>query len=292
MTDAVDRPGARGVDPSYVEARRVLLDALVALAPHGAAFIVAGAQAVYLRTGDADLAIAPYTTDGDLTLDPSLLADEPELEAAMRAAGFELADVGGHVEPGIWMARGNVGGAAVLIPVDLIVPEAVASGGGRRGARLGVHGKLAARRAVGLEGVLVDHSTMTVSALDPADARSVEVEVAGPAALLAAKAHKLHDRVASGKATRIDDKDAADVVRLMQTTAPAAVGATLATLCRDGVAGPVTVDAVSYLEELFGRRGSRGTEMAARALRVGMPQARVETLCVSYTERLLGAARR
>jgi len=54
------------VDPRYVEARRVLLNALAALAPHGPAFVVAGAQAVYLRTGDADIAVAQYTTDGDL----------------------------------------------------------------------------------------------------------------------------------------------------------------------------------------------------------------------------------
>ncbi len=291
MTDPIDGLGVPGVDPSYVEARRVLLDALTALAPHGAAFILAGAQAIYLRTGEADIAVAPYTTDGDLTLDPSLLDDEPLLESAMRAAGFELADMGGHVEPGIWMAHGDVAGTSVLIPVDLIVPETVASGGGRRGARLGIHGKLAARRARGLEGVLVDHSTMTIGALDPADARSVEVEVAGPAALLVAKAHKLHDRVASGKATRIDDKDAADVVRLMQATAPVAVGTTLATLSRDGVAGPVTVDALIYIEQLFGRRGARGTGMAVRALRVGMPEARVEALCASYTGLLLDAAR-
>ncbi|HEY6316400.1 MAG TPA: hypothetical protein VI462_00765 [Acidimicrobiia bacterium] len=74
------------LDPRYVAARRVLLDALVTLAPHGTAVIVVGAQAVYLRTGvgDADITIAPYTTDGDLALDPALLGDEPELEAAMR----------------------------------------------------------------------------------------------------------------------------------------------------------------------------------------------------------------
>jgi hypothetical protein len=54
---------------------------LTALAPFGRAVIVAGAQAIYLLTGDADLAVAPYTTDADLTLDPSLLGDEPELGA-------------------------------------------------------------------------------------------------------------------------------------------------------------------------------------------------------------------
>jgi hypothetical protein len=44
------------VDPEYLEARRVLLDALEALAPHAPALVIAGAQAVYLRVGDGDLA--------------------------------------------------------------------------------------------------------------------------------------------------------------------------------------------------------------------------------------------
>ena len=38
-------------DPLYVEARRILLDALFALRSHRPAIIVAGAQAIYLRTG-------------------------------------------------------------------------------------------------------------------------------------------------------------------------------------------------------------------------------------------------
>ncbi len=196
----------------------------------------------------------------------------------------------GHVEPGVWVAPALVGGESILIPVDLIVPDGAAPSGGRRGARLGTHGKVAARRAVGLEAVLLDHSTMTVVALDAEDPRSVKVEVAGPAALLVAKAHKLHDRVASGRTERIDDKDAADVFRLMQTTKPDDLGVTLASLSKDDVAGPVTAKAIAYIDELFGRRGRPGIAMATRALRIGVPEARVETLCVSYTERLTGAA--
>jgi hypothetical protein len=290
----VNAPAERAgdVDPRYVEARRILLNALTALAPHGAAVIVAGAQAVYLQTGDADLAVAPYTTDADLALDPALLRDAPELEAAMSEAGFRLSQVGGHVEPGIWVASARVGSAEMLIPVDLIVPEAAASGGGRRAARLGAHGRRAARRALGLEAALVDHTTMTVSALDPADGRSIKAEVAGPAALFVAKAHKLHERVESGRAHRIDDKDAGDVVRLMQTTKPAEVGATFATLCVHPVAGRPSSDALRYVEALFGRRGRPGIDMAARALRVGMPEERVEELCTAYTAQLLRSARR
>ncbi len=59
------------LDPTYIAARRVLLEALIALAAHDRSIIVAGAQAIYLRTGNADLTltVAPYTTDGDLALD-------------------------------------------------------------------------------------------------------------------------------------------------------------------------------------------------------------------------------
>lgn len=278
------------LDPNYVAARHVLLDALVALEQQTSAVIVAGAQAVYLRAGQGDLAVAPYTTDGDLAIDPRLLGDAPELEAAMRAAGFELALVDGHVEPGIWGTTATVDGREITIPVDLIVPEAAAPPGGRRGARLGVHGRRAARRASGLEAALVDHSPMDVPALDHDDTRVVRAQVAGAAALLVAKAHKIHDRHERGRAARIDDKDAADVLRLMQTTSPAAVGATLAELRVDPIAGPASTDAVAFLDALFGRVGRPGIVMATRALRLAMPEATIETLGVSYTRELLKAA--
>ena len=225
------------VDPEYVEARRVLLDALTALASHSAALVVAGAQAVYLRTGDSDIAVAPYTTDGDLAVDPASLAPDPAIEAAMRAAGFELSIKRGHAEPGIWVTSAVINGKQVLIPVDLIVPEGFAPPGGRRGARLGPHGNRAARRALGLEAALVDKSPITVSALNPADYRSVTVDVAGVAALMVAKAHKLHDRIVSGRPDRQDDKDAADGFRMMQVTSPATVGSTLVGLLEHPIAG-------------------------------------------------------
>lgn len=285
--------GAADVDPRYVAARRVLLDALTALASQADAVIVAGAQAIYLRTGGGDvaLAVAPYTIDSDLVLDPSHLGDDPMLEAAMSDAGFELLpQEGGHVEPGIWIATTTVDGADFTVPVDLIVPEGVATGGGRRGARLGIHGNRAARRAIGLEAALVDHSPMTITALEPGDDRSIVTNVAGVAALFVAKLHKLHDRVESGRDDRLDDKDAADVIRLMQSTSAREVGATLAVLCSDDVAGAVSTTALAYVDELFGRRSRAGIQMAARALRLGMPEDRVEALSVAYAAALLAAA--
>jgi hypothetical protein len=274
------------VDARHIAARRVLLDALTALAPHGDAVILAGAQAIYLHTGAAELAIAPYTTDGDLVLNPRLLGDVPELEAGMAAAGFHLQQTGGHAEPGIWLAKTSAAGEEIIVPVDLIVPEATASAGGRRAARLGGHGARAARRAVGVEAALVDNSTMTIAALDPNDKRALQAKVAGPAALLVAKAHKLHDRVSSGRSARLDDKDAADVVRLMQTTRPDEIAATLDVLAEDEVAGPPTREALKYIEDLFGRRGCPGIEMASRALRTAMPADRIEALCTGYATAL------
>src|SRR5687768_12099430 len=75
-------------DELYVTARRVLLDALDALGPHREAIVLVGAQAVYLRVGEADLAVAPFTTDGDLAIDPDVLAEIPPLEQALMQAGF------------------------------------------------------------------------------------------------------------------------------------------------------------------------------------------------------------
>ena len=107
---------------------------------------------------------------------------QDQLEAGMSAAGFHLQpQPGGHVEPGIWLASASAAGEKILVPVDLIVPEGAASGTGRRAAPLGGHGARAARRAVGLEAALIDNSTMTIAALDPADERSLQARVAGPA---------------------------------------------------------------------------------------------------------------
>src|SRR5581483_10505451 len=190
-------PGAP--DPLYVRARRVLLDALEALADHRRAVVLVGAQAIYLHTGEADLAVAAYTTDADIALDPSRLADEPALEALMRRARFSPAPEPGRI--GTWLDPSG-------IPLDLLVPDAV-GGGGRRGARLGAHGDRVARKGRGLEAALVDRVEMTVGALDEADPRRMAVAVAGPAALLVAKLHKIAER--QGRPDRLDDKDALDV---------------------------------------------------------------------------------
>lgn len=107
--------------------RAVLLDALEALAEHRAAVVVIGAQAIYLHTGATTLALAEATKDCDLTIDPRILDAAPLVEAAMAAARFKLDE--GDPQPGAWV---NPDG----IPVDLMVPDALAGRGGRRSARV------------------------------------------------------------------------------------------------------------------------------------------------------------
>lgn len=270
-------------DPRYVAARRVLLDALHGLRNQLDAVVLVGAQAVYLRTGEDTLPVAPFTLDGDLVLDPELLGAEPALEEAMVGAGLQLKRIDGHVEPGIWVASAMVGEQDVEIPVDLIVPDGVLPSGGRRGARLGpVHGRRAARRIPGLEAALVDRAPEEVRALDPVDARAHRVQVAGVAALLIAKAHKLGERSAGNRPDRLKDKDALDVVRLMLASEPVEVAATLAALAEDERAGASTATGLRYLDGLFGRAGGSGIELATRALRAAMSAERVAAICRGY----------
>lgn len=51
-------------------ARTGLLDALEALESHLDALVIVGAQAVYLHTGTTEIALAEFTTDGDVAIDP------------------------------------------------------------------------------------------------------------------------------------------------------------------------------------------------------------------------------
>ena len=231
--------------------RAVLLDALDALADHRDSVVVVGAQAIYLRAGAAPVAVAEYTKDSDLALDARSLGADPLIEDAMRRANFEP---GG--EPGSWIdARG--------VPVDLMVPEALAGDGGRRGARIPPHDPGAMRRAVGLEAAVVDHAEMAIRSLSPEDPRVVAANVAGPAALLVAKLHKLGERQDSPR--RLIDKDAHDVYRLLVAVSVEDFTSALRTLLADTLAGDVTRAALHYLQELFAAGpAALGSVMAGR----------------------------
>lgn len=63
--DGGERGCLASLTPLYVQARRVLLDALEALARHADALVLVGAQALYVHAGEADLAVAPFTRSAE-----------------------------------------------------------------------------------------------------------------------------------------------------------------------------------------------------------------------------------
>ncbi len=278
--------------PLYVAARRVLLDALDALCEHRNALVLAGAQAIYIRTGSAELdaSIAPYTTDADLAIDPARLGPDPRLEEAMRAAGFQLLQVGDHTEPGIWTIVTNVDGQDRVVPVDLLVPETLA-GSGRRAARIPPHGKAAARRIPGIEATIVDNDPIPIASLEPAvDPRVATIRVAGTAALIIAKVHKINDRLANaeqGRQDRLKAKDASDVYRLMGAAPAEHVAARLASLAGDDIAGACAREGIHLLRRLFGAPRAPGVELAVQALAGAVPEPQVRALMVAYTAAVL-----
>ena len=272
-------------DPLYVAARGVLLDALEGLGEQRDALILAGAQAIYIHTGAADLAIAEFTTDGDLVVVPDQLKGQPRLWEAMERAHFRPG-----VQPGSWLCDRTVSGVPTTIPVDLLVPEAVA-GVGRRAARLGDHGDRAGRRVRGLEGALVDNSVRRLDALDTADRRALEIRVAGPSALLVAKLHKLADRSGEREAKRLKDKDALDVLRLLRATPLERLVRLLRELGTNAIAGDITREAIVYLEALFGATTSAGTVMVVRATEGLEDPNVIAASCVALADDLVRALR-
>jgi len=284
-------------DPRYIAARRVLLDALDALAGHRPAVILVGAQEIYLQAGEADLdlTVAPFTTDADLGIDPDRLGADPRIVEAMTQAGFTLkVKTGGGIEPGTWLATTKVDDDLISVPVDLLVPETLAPLKGRRDARLPDHGKNATRWTPGLEATLLNNTELTITSLEPdLDVRTAAIRVAGPAALLVAKAHKIAERLTDGQNGRIHHikpKDAGDVIRLMRSPAsPAAVGARLAEMARDDRCGPSVRHGVEHLRHLFGASRSRGVELAINALAGAVDEPFLRELAPAYIAALLAA---
>ena len=170
------------------------------------------------------------------------------------------------------------------IQIDLLVPAAL-GGAGRRGARLGAHGTEVARKAAGLEAALVDHAPVRLASLDADDPRALDVSVAGVAALMVSKLHKIAERRVAPN--RLQDKDGLDTLRLLRFAETDRLATTLKKLAAHPVAGEVTQQARGFLEALFGDRASIGTQMAVRAS-VGLEdEAAIALSCEVLARRLL-----
>jgi hypothetical protein len=276
-----------GVDEDELNlaARRVLLDALTALHDHRDALTVVGAQAVYLRTSAAAIRSAAFTSDGDISIDPDVLGDQPHLEDAMTAAGFALKPR----QSGLWRRAEQVGDITVDVEVDLLVPHSLAPRPNtKRRTDLPPHDAWATKKVPGLEAAAVDRSLIKIGSLAPTDHRQIEAYVAGPAALLIAKAFKLHERIeeAATKPHRLSAKDAGDVFRIMATVPAQQVATALTTLREHPRVGKVATEGMAHLRTLFGAAATPGTELAVQALAGDIPESRIRTLAPLYLKTL------
>lgn len=243
--------------PEYVIARRVLLDALTALEDHLDNLILVGAQAVYHHTDDADLNVPLLTTDADLAINARGLADVPEIGGVLRSVGFAPGP-----NPGHW-----VNAADVAVDLMVVPHQSGTSRLSARAARLAPHEKLTARIARGLEPALIDNALVTIAALEPSDARAFTLRVAGPAALLTAKAIKINERLgqADAKPDRLKEKDALDAFRILQSVETDDLVAGFVRHRADAHAAAVTTEAIDVYRAEASTPDGRISQLAAAA---------------------------
>lgn len=209
-----------------ITSRRALIDVITGLSDHREALTVLGGHAVIEVTRNVpSLPPDDSTHDGDLGVTPELLSDDPKLSERMIALGYEAAR---PERPGVWSPTSQHDReASMRDSVDLIAPMSLARGNltsGRaiRSARLGPHGKHAVSATRGTELSVLDRRLITLRSFD--DGPAVDAYVAGPSALLCAKAYKIHDRLDPTEHRRNPDrlrpKDYADLYRLILAITP------------------------------------------------------------------------
>lgn len=265
------------VAPEYVDARRALLDALELLGEQLDALVLVGAQAVYLHAPASIAQQETYTTDSDLAVDPDLLAEVPDVGQVLLDAGYTLRD-----NPGTFYNRDG-------IPLDIMVPAGALPPSSRRTAPLPGQHRSTARRTVGLELALIDAAHMRLTALEPSDPRSVDLRVAGPAALIVAKLVKLEERMGGPRPERVLTKDAADILRLLRYTDAVAIGARLRSLAVESTAAPVIETSLAFLSNQLRSRRSSLVDLAITATSLAEPAAQVRQAFITLAQRLLDA---
>ena len=111
----------------------------------------------------------------------------------------------------------------------------------------------AASRAIGLELAVWDRHRRTLAAIDN-PTETVDAWIAGPAALLVAKAHKVHERIAqiTTRPDRLRPKDSGDVALLMMVTDPEDVAEAMVSLsAQHSEIAQVVAKAAAWLVEMY-----------------------------------------
>lgn len=211
---------------------------------------------------------------GDVVIDPRFVTDDPNLVDLMARVGISpaLKD-----RPGIYgFATEEVLEWQRRTTVDLIVPEAYA-GPGRRAARIEGQ-RHAASRTRGLELAIWDRTSAVLTTLDE-PYESVAVCVAGPAALLTAKAHKLHQRLVDviSRPDRLKAKDSGDVAMLMMVCDPQGVAQVMiASVAAHPEIADVVRQAGAWLLEMYSDTASIPRQQAVDSLAARFDDAETE----------------
>lgn len=249
--------GFGDLEIEIITSRRALIDVITGLADQRAALTVLGGHAVIEVTQSIPTLPPDDTTrDGDLGIIPQLLSDNPNLSARMTELGYEAARA---ERPGVWSPISQRDRSIHdRDSVDLIAPMSLARDGlttnrSIRAARVGAHGKHAVSATRGTELSVLDRQWRTLRSFDGGP--SVDAYVAGPSALLCAKAHKIHDRLDPAEmrrnADRLRPKDFADLYRLLLVITPEDAKSVFV----QGIADPTINEAVAlghdYLIEIL-----------------------------------------
>jgi len=113
------------------------------------------------------------------------------------------------------------------------------------------------------------------------------VRVAGIAALIVAKLHKIAER--KDAPDRLQNKDGLDVLRLLRFAETAHLANRLVQLAAHPIAGDVTRNARAFLEEHFADRQGIGAQLAVRASAGLEDDVAIAVSCEALARRLLGA---
>ena len=138
----------------------------------------------------------------------------------------------------------------------------------------------------GLEGVLVDKDALDISSFVGSDLRAFQIPVAGPAAMIMAKTFKIQDRLGS---TRLSDKDALDVYRLLRGVPTDDLAARYRLILEDTIAGANGRASLGLLKGLFGDRRAQGVAMTLQASENLLDPEETATALVFLAQDLLDA---
>jgi hypothetical protein len=127
-----------------------------------------------------------------------------------------------------------------------------------------------------------------VAALEPVDLRRFEIAVAGPAALLIAKAWKLGERDDKG-GERLLAKDALDVLFILREVDVPVLVDGLRRQLSDEISRESATRGLDYLERLFGNESAAGSTLATEALSGIEDEVSVRRSCAYLFRELLEA---